>query len=87
MSKEREKCRKCGKELFCDKHHILPKALFGDGETVNLCKTCHDEFHRALGHKFLQEKNKQTMEFYLEKYFRWLAGLSIVVGLLLFFYS
>ncbi len=81
MGKKKEICRKCGKEHFCDKHHLLPKAIFGEGETILLCKNCHDEFHRNLGHKYLQKNNKQSMEFYLYKYFRWLAGFCIIVGI------
>ena len=84
MAKERTKCRKCGKYMYCDNHHILPKEIFGEGETENLCKNCHDEFHRALGYKYLRKDHKKNMEFYLEKYFRWLAGLAIVTVLLFF---
>lgn len=81
--KEKKICEKCGKPYFCDEHHILPKAIFGDGETKNLCKNCHDEFHRYLGHKYLQKENKQPMEFYIEKYWRWIVGLTIIIGIFL----
>ncbi len=81
MGKEKVQCEKCKKDFFCDKHHILPKGIFGEGETEYLCKNCHDEYHRYLGHKYLQKKNKQTMVFYFEKYYRWLAGLCIILGI------
>ena len=87
MSKKKDRCSKCKEEHYCDEHHLLPKAIFGEGETDNLCKNCHDEFHRELGHKYLLEKNKQPMEFYLEKYFRWLVGLSIVIALFLIIHN
>ncbi len=84
MGKKKRICKKCGKSHFCDEHHILPKGIFGDGETVFLCKNCHDEYHRYLGHKFLQKKNKQNMEFYFYKYYRWFVGLVVITGLFIF---
>ncbi len=78
MKNKKIKCRKCKKAFYCDKHHILPKGLFGEGETDNLCKNCHDEFHRELGHKYLRKKHKQSMEFYLEKYLKWLYTSCII---------
>ncbi len=57
MNKEKKECRKCGKEFYCDRHHILPKGIFGDGETDNLCKNCHNEYHRYSGHKYLRKNN------------------------------
>ena len=86
MPKEKKICRKCRGEFYCDRHHILPKAIFGDGETEDLCKNCHDEFHRALGHKYLRKKNAQSEEFYLYKYYRWLAGLTVVVAVLVWLF-
>lgn len=83
MSKKRTQCEKCKEWHYCDKHHILPEGLFGEGETNNLCKNCHDEFHRTLGHKYLRKENKQSMEFYFEKYFRWLVGFCILIGIFL----
>jgi len=52
--KEKQHCKKCNEKSFCDDHHILPQKLFGDGETTPLCKSCHDEYHRFLGFKFLR---------------------------------
>jgi len=79
MSNEPVKCNKCGKMFVCEKHHILPKTLFGEGETVNLCPNCHAEYHRYLGHKYLKEENKQSMEFYFFKYYKWLSGVGLIV--------
>ena len=84
MAKKKEICRKCGKELYCEKHHILPFSLFGNGETDNLCPTCHDEYHKELGYKYLKEENKQSMEFYIYKYYKWLSGVGLIV---LFLYT
>lgn len=81
MSKELTKCDKCKKMHYCDQHHLLPKEIFGDGETINLCKNCHDKIHRYIGYKYTRKENKQPMEFYIEKYLRWMAGLSIIGGI------
>lgn len=77
MPSEKRECVKCEQKFYCDKHHILPQGLFGEGETADLCKNCHDEFHRYLGHKYLRKENRQSMEFYLEKWYTWLYMLSI----------
>ena len=82
--KKKEKCEKCNQFHYCDYHHILPKGLFGKGETVRLCKNCHDEFHRNLGHQYLRAQHKQPMEFYIEKYLRWLVGLSVVIAFVIY---
>ena len=84
MSEEKVKCRNCENMHYCEKHHILPKKLFGDDETDFLCPTCHSDFHRLLGYKYLCKKNKQSMEFYLYKYYKWLGGLTIVAAILFF---
>jgi len=81
MSKKIETCEKCGNECHCDSHHILPQKLFGDGETTPLCKTCHDDYHRFLGFKFLRKEHKQTEEFYLHNWYKWIYAI-IFVGLL-----
>jgi|JFJP01.2.fsa_nt_gi transposase-like protein len=78
MAKVKKECAKCGKEHYCDEHHILPKEIFGEGATEPLCKTCHDEFHRFLGFKFLRKKNAQPEEFYLKKWLQWLTTMIII---------
>ncbi len=47
MRKEakRGRCEKCGKTFYVHSHHIFPKAIFGDGETVKLCPNCHTHYH------------------------------------------
>jgi len=88
VSKKKEKCQKCKNDEFCDEHHILPKKLFGDGETSSLCKTCHDDYHRFLGFKFLRKEHKQTEEFYFQNWYKWLylgafLGLIFLIGSLI----
>ena len=78
MSNEKRKCKKCKKYFCCDNHQILPKTIFGEGETDNLCKNCHDEYHRFVGHKYFRKENKQNMEFYLHKYYKLLYGAGII---------
>ena len=77
-------CKKCKQKHYCDKHHVLPKGIFGEGETELLCKNCHFDYHKELGHKYLRKENKQPHEFYFEKYYRWLAGLTIIIIAIIF---
>lgn len=81
---DKQICAKCGKLNYCDAHHILPKGIFGEGETAYLCKNCHNEFHKTLGFKYLRKKNKQPAIFYIETYLLWLSSL-ISLGILLYF--
>lgn len=81
VAREKTKCDKCGELHFCDNHHILPKSLFGKGETVHLCKNCHFELHQFIGFKYLRKTNKQPKEFYYTKYAIWISML-IVLGIL-----
>jgi len=77
MSRKETICAKCKKTIVCEKHHPLPKTIFGEGETDNLCPNCHAEYHRYLGHQYLRKENAQSMEFYFNKYYKWLYGLGI----------
>jgi len=86
MAKKKKNCSKCGDEHYCDEHHVLPKSIFGDGETRPLCKTCHDEYHRFLGFKFTRKKNAQSEEFYVKNWLKWLT-LFFVIGFSLIIYS
>lgn len=63
-------CEKCRQLHHCDEHHILPEGIFGEGETVPLCKNCHDKYHRFLGYKYTRKINKQSEEFYFEKWYK-----------------
>ncbi len=76
--KEKVKCNKCKEFHYCDAHHLLPKGIFGKGETVYLCKNCHDELHRFIGFKFLRKKNAQSEDFYLEKYAIWIVSAFVI---------
>jgi len=78
---ENEICQKCGKTGIVDLHHVLPQCDFnGLGDIVKLCPTCHKKYHKELGRKNLKGN---SMEFHFEKFYRWLAGLSIILILLL----
>lgn len=83
MPKERSQCKKYGGFHFCDLHHILPQGLFGKGETVPLCKNCHDEYHRFLGFKYLLLENKKPEEWYLMKWYTWFYTMCVLVVLLI----
>ncbi len=87
MSKLPKNCEKCRNLEYCDEHHILPKEIFGEGETAPLCKTCHDKYHRFLGFKFLRKKNAQSAEFYLQNWLKWISIIAIILGIAYFFTS
>ena len=74
MKKEKKSCNKCGKVTYLDTHHILPKATFGkNDETIELCPTCHREYHEYLGRENLKNT---SMEFHFYTFEKWLAGLT-----------
>ncbi len=74
---EKDFCEKCENYGWVEKHHVLPKCEFGDdGELVKLCPNCHTDYHQKLGRKNLKNK---SMVFHFEKFYRWLAGLSIIL--------
>jgi predicted HNH restriction endonuclease len=77
---KKDYCAKCGKFGIIETHHILPLSTFGKNkELINLCPNCHKEYHEHLG----KDIKNPSMEFHLEKFFRWIFGLSII-GLLLY---
>jgi len=87
---EKRQCEKCKEYHFCEAHHPLPKALFGEGEIVFLCPNCHENYHRYLGKKYLLKQNKQPLEFYFTKWYYWLyvacfAGFVLIISKLLSF--
>ena len=84
MKKVPQKCEKCGKKTYLDTHHILPKSVFGENkETVELCPTCHREYHEHLGRENLKNP---SMEFHLYIFAKWLTGITfglLLIGFLL----
>ena len=73
-------CRKCEKYEWIQDHHILPQCDFGNGETIELCPNCHNDYHQQLGRKNLKGN---TIEFHYLNFYKWLAGLSILIILTL----
>ncbi len=72
-------CEKCGKYGWIENHHVLPQCEFkGEGDIVKLCPNCHTDYHKKLGKKSLHNK---SMKFHFEKFYRWLAGLTIIFTL------
>jgi hypothetical protein len=56
---KKENCAKCGIYFWTDKHHILPRAIFGKkGKTVPLCPNCHRDYHEQLGRENLKNPDK-----------------------------
>jgi hypothetical protein len=81
---KKDYCEKCKKYLIVQEHHILPQSTFGKTkETIKLCPNCHTDYHNSLGSKNLKNPD---MEFHFEKFYRWLAGLSIVLLLVYFLF-
>ena len=77
-------CQKCKKDGWIEVHHILPKCDYGNNDqTVKLCPNCHTDYHQQLGNKNLKDK---SMEFHFKTFYKWLAGLTIIVLLLLFIF-
>ncbi|GEM_PF-2155314 len=83
---KKDMCQKCKKYTFVEKHHILPKSIFGEGETIYLCPTCHSEFHyEVLG---VENAKNTDMVFHIYTFRKWLCGLSIfaiLFGISLYF--
>ncbi|TAD97305.1 MAG: hypothetical protein EAZ97_12745 [Bacteroidetes bacterium] len=75
-------CVKCNNYFWIDKHHILPKSVFGgEGDIVRLCPNCHRDYHEQLGTKDLKIKNRQ---FHYDFFAKWMAGGLAILGLLYF---
>ena len=84
MKKEarRGTCKKCGKDFYVHSHHILPKSIFGKGETVDLCPNCHTHFHEYSN---LNTKNPNNEA---EAKIIWIKRIIVacfIIGLFLFF--
>lgn len=79
-------CMKCNTYTYLEKHHTLPKNIFGEqGDIIELCSNCHTEYHQKLGHKNLKNKD---MDFHLRFWFNWYYGgglFTIILGLIILF--
>ena len=81
---EKDKCQKCNDYGWVEKHHILPKSDYGENDqTAKLCPNCHTDYHQKLGNKNLKGKPE---EFHFKKFYKWLAGFSIIIVLFLIIY-
>ena len=70
---KKRRCRKCGALTYVDKHHILPKNIFGKhGETVDLCPNCHSDYHQELGYKNLKNPD---MKYHFRAWYKWFYWL------------
>ncbi len=82
---EKQYCAKCNTFTYVDKHHILPKNIFGEiGDKVILCPNCHREYHKALGYKNLKNKD---MKFHLQFWYKWFYGAIILLIIFLSVYG
>jgi len=53
-------------QIWLEKHHILPKSIFGNNDKIAyLCPNCHTDYHQKLGAKNLKNTNAQFhVDFY-----------------------
>ena len=80
---EQDICQKCKKFTYVEKHHVLPKSIFGETkETAKLCPNCHTEYHQHLGTGNLKNED---MVFHFYTFYKWLSGLVVVLGLLIWY--
>ncbi len=79
-----KECAKCGKYTWVERHHILPKSVFGENEeVVYLCPACHTDYHQQLG---LENLKNPDMVFHFYFFQKWLHGLLTIVFLIFVFY-
>lgn len=80
MKREKQVCPRCQTATYLETHHILPQTTFkGQGDLVEMCPNCHNEFHIELGKKTLKEPNA---EFHYFKFWKWyFTGSLIVAGI------
>ena len=69
-------CEKCGKYTYVEKHHVVPRNILKNGETVKLCPNCHNEYHIKLGRENL--KNKDYI-FHWHFFLRWQNDLLLFI--------
>ncbi len=75
-------CKKCGNVFLLEKHHILPKAEFGENPyIIEICANCHRDYHYKLGKENLRNPDKN---FHFQFYRIWLLGLISITFLCLF---
>lgn len=84
QKRERGYCERCDTYTFLERHHVLPKSVFGGfGRIVELCPTCHNEYHTELGRKNLRNKDADYHQF---KFWKWYHTATFVfvalIGLL-----
>jgi len=75
MKKEPKKgwCEKCGDFFYVHDHHIFPKALFGKGETIQLCVKCHAHIHAYMDLNVKDPKNKDEVDKIWDRWFKYVA--------------
>lgn len=79
----REICEKCKQEFYVHRHHILSKALFGEGETIDLCPNCHTHYHEYANKNLKNPKNKEEVLRVWNKWFKSITITCIIIALYL----
>jgi len=78
MKKEPKKgwCEKCGEYFYVNDHHILPKGVFGKGETIRLCVKCHAHIHAYMDMNVKDTKNKDEVK---KVWYYWFKKVAVIV--------
>jgi len=84
----KRKCYICGRSLFLEHHHIIPKAKGGSDDQsniANLCPTCHRLVHHRIFDQDYLFQLKREMEYmptagdlYLEGIRNYLPGNKLL---------
>ncbi len=76
-------CKKCETYTEVEKHHILPKSIFGGiGPVVYLCPNCHTKFHLHLGRKNLQNPDP---DYHHYTFWKWIGTATVILLCVLVF--
>jgi len=83
------KCAKCKTYTVVEKHHILPKNIFGLGETIFLCPTtCHSIYHyEILGTKNVKNPDAEFHKRTLYLWLQMIVALFVAIGLIYYYFS
>ena len=73
-------CSKCKNYFYVHEHHILPKSIFGTGETALLCPNCHTHFHEYSKKRTKKPGNKKEA---LKIWIKWLTKITVTASIII----
>ena len=78
---ETDYCKKCGTYTIVEKHHVLPKSIFGGiGPVINLCPTCHRKYHLHIGQKNLKNDDPDYHQY---TFWKWMIKGAFIFLIIL----